>query len=256
MDPSGQGRDSLGRSASPREVAADGAAQREREARWSYLQGAYRDPHAARAALDELVKRQGWTSAAARVAREPDQLGELRGKVGLFAGAKARAEREAAQRAAGAIGPSLERIGAAEARAERGYCTSVETQQAADATGIPRLSSAAEAAIGALAMAKDDLARSEAWRAVQGDKQVAGELRAFGAAVEQRFGEEGVRAMLRAGGRPGVVTAASVTSEQRPELDRVAGLTAALKARERAGAVAAQREAESERQGQRRGQRM
>ena len=120
-------------------VAADKEAQREREARWRYLQGTYRDPHAARAALDELVKRQGWTSAAARVAADPDQLGELRGKEGFFASAKARAERDAAQRAAGAIGPSLERIGTAEARAERAWRTGVEAQRAADATGIPRL---------------------------------------------------------------------------------------------------------------------
>ncbi len=259
-DLSGQGRDSLGRGTSPgavaAAVAADKAVQREREARWSYLQGAYRDPYAARAALDELAKRQGWTSAASRIAREPEQLGELRGKTGLFAGAKARAERDAAQRAAGAIGPSLERIGAAEARVERGYRTGVEAQRAADATGIPRLSAAAEAAVCAMAVAKDDRIRGEAWQAVQGDKQVAGELRAFGAAVEQRFGEDSVRAMLRAGGRPGAVAASSVAPEQQPMLDRVAGLTAALKAGERAGAAAAQREAESERQGQRRGLRM
>ncbi len=260
VDPSGQGRDSLGRGTSPGEVAAavaaDKAVQREREARWSYLQGTYRDPHAARAALDELVKGQGWTSAAARVAADPDQLGELRGKVGLFAGTKARAEREAAQRAAGAIGPSLERIGAAEARAERGWRTGMDAQRKADATGIPRLSAAAEAAIGAVAVAKDDHTKGEAWRAVQADKVVAGELRAFGAAVEQRFGEEGVRAMLRAGGRPGAVMAASVGPEQRQALDRVAGLTAALKAGERARASLAQQEAEGERQGQRRGQRI
>ena len=262
VDPSGQGRDSLGRSASPGEVAAvvaaDKAVQRERDARWSYLQGTYRDPHAARAALDELVKRQGWTSAAARVAREPEQFGELRGKEGFFAGAKARAERETAQRVAGAIGPSLERIGAAHARAERNYRTGVEGQRAADATGIPYLSAAAEAAIGAMTAAKDDQARGEAWRAVQGDKQVAGELRAFGAAVEQRFGEEGVRAMLRAGGRPGAVTVSSVTPEQRPELNRVARLTSALKVGERAGEGLARREAEMERErlGLRRGLRM
>ena len=84
------------------------------------------------------------------------------------------------------------------------------------------------------------------------DKQVAGELRAFGAAVERRFGEEGVRAMLRAGGRPGVVAAAFVAPEQRPALNLVAGMTAALKTGERPGAAAGQREAESERQGQRR----
>ncbi len=237
-------------------VAADKAVQRERDARWSYLQGAYRDPHAARAALDELVKRQGWTSAAARVAREPEQFGELRGKEGFFAGAKARAERETAQRVAGAIGPSLERIGTAEARAERNYRTGVEAQRAADATGIPRLSAAAEAAIGAVAAAPDEKARGEAWRAVQRDERVAGELRAFGAAVEQRFGEEGVRAMLRAGGRPGAVTVASVALEQRSALDRVAELTVVLKTGERAGAAAAQHETESQRQGQRRGLRM
>ena len=80
---------------------------------WGYLQGVYRNPYAACATLDELVKSQGWTSATARVTANPLQLGALRGKEGFFAGAKTRAERETTQRAAGAIGPSLERIGAA-----------------------------------------------------------------------------------------------------------------------------------------------
>jgi hypothetical protein len=80
-------------------MAADKAVQREREARWSYLQEAYRDPHAARATLDEVVKSQGWTSAATRTAADPQQLGELRAKEGFFARARSRAEREAAQRA-------------------------------------------------------------------------------------------------------------------------------------------------------------
>ena len=87
----------MGRGTGPGEVvaavAADRAVQREPDAQWSYLQKAYRDPQAARVALDELLKRQRWTSAAARVAREPEQFGELRGKEGFFAGAKARAER-------------------------------------------------------------------------------------------------------------------------------------------------------------------
>ena len=260
VDPSGQGRDSLGRGTSPGEiaaaVAADKALQREREARWSYLQGAYRDPHAARAALDELVKREGWTSAAARMAREPEQLGELRGKVGWFASGAAKQERVNAERVAGALPGSLTRIGTAEGWAERAYRASVDGQRAADAAGIPRLSPAAEAAIGAVAAAKDDRTQGEAWRAVQADRQIAGELRAFGAAVERRFGEEGVRSMLRAGGRPGAVMAASVVPEQGPALDRVAGLTVALRTGERAGATAVQRETASERQGQRRGMRM
>ncbi len=259
-DPSGQDRDSLGRGTSPGEVAtvvvADVAVQREREARWSYLQGAYRDPHAAWAALDELVKSQGWTSAAARVAADPLQLGELRGKEGLFAGAKARAEREAAQRAAGAIGPSLERIGEAEARAERSYRMGVEAQRTADATGIPRLSAVAEAAIGAVAVATDEKARAEAWRAAQADERIADELRAFGAAVERRFGDEGVRAMLRAGERSGAINTPSVTPGQQAELDRVVELTVALKAGKRADASLERRETESEQQALRHGMRM
>ena len=254
-DPSGRGRDSLGRDTGPGEIAAvmaaDKAVQREREARWSYLQGIYRDPHAARAALDELVKNQGCTSAAARVAADPFQLGDLRGREGLFAGAKARADREGAIRAAGAIGPSLERIGEAEARAAQSYRSSVEAQRMADATGIPRLSAAAEAAIGVVAAAPDERARAEAWRAVRGDKRLAAELEGFGAAVGRRFGEEGVRVMLRARERPDAIKAASVAPEQRVELDRVAELTVTMKAGERASANSAQREGESERQGQR-----
>ena len=254
------GKDSLGRGLDSGSVAAaiaaNGAVQREREARWSYLQGAYRDSYSARAALDELVKREGWTSVAARLAREPEQLGELRGKVGWLASAAAKQERAGAERAASALPGSLERIGEAESRAERGYRANVEAQRTADVTGIPRLSAAAEAVIGAMRAAPDEKARGEAWRSVQASERVAGELRAFSAAVEQRFGEEGVRAMLRAGGRPGAVTAPSVKPEQRPELDRVAELTTALKLGERAGASLAQREAESQRQGQRRGMRM
>ncbi len=260
VDPSGQSRDSLGRGISPGEVAAavaaDKAVQREREARWSYLQGAYKDPHGARAALDEIVKREGWTSAAARLAREPEQLGELRGKVGWFASDTAKQERANAERAAGALPGSLTRIGTAEGWAERAYRGGVEAQHAADAAGIPRLSHAAEAALGAVATAGDEQVRGAAWRAVQADKPVAAELERFGAAVERRFGADSVRAMLRAEGRTGAVTLASVTPEQRPALDRVAQLTATLKQGERAGAGLAQREAERERQGQRRGLRM
>ena len=261
-DPSDQNRDSLGRGTSPGEiaavVAADKTVQREREARWSYLQGAYRDPHTARTALDELVKSQGWTSAAARVAADPTQLGELRGKVGLFAGAKARAEREAAQRAAAALPGSLERIGEAEGRAERSYRTSVETQRAADATGIPRLSAAAEAVIGAVRTSPDEKTRGEAWQAVQKDERLAAELRAFRAAVEQRFGAEGMRGMLRAEGQPGVVAHVSVPREGQAALDRVAWLTVTIKQGERAGEGLARREAETERErlGLRRGLRM
>ena len=254
------GKDSLGRGLDSGSVAAataaNGAVQREREARWSYLQGAYRDPYAAKAALDELVKREGWTSAASRLAREPEQLGELRGKVGWLASAAAKQERVGAQRAAGALPASLERIGEAESRAERSYRVSVEARHAADAAGVPRLSAAAEAAIGAVRASLDEKAQAGVWQAVQKDEGLAGELQAFGAAVQQRFGEEGVRAMLRAGGRPGTIVEPSIKPEQRPELDRVAELTTILKMGERAATSLARRQSESEREGQRRGLRM
>ncbi len=254
------GKDSLGRGLDAGSIAAvvagDPAVQREREARWSYLQGAYRDPHAARAALDEMVKREGWTSAAARLAREPEQLGELRGKVGWLASAAAKQERAAAERAAGALPGSLERVGEAQGRASRAYRASVEGQLAADAVGIPRLSAAAEAAIGALRAAPDEAARAQAWRAAQRDERVAAELGTFREAVTRRFGEEGVRQMLRAGGQPGAVQVPSVAPDQRPALDQVAGLVATLRQGEWANAALVQRETESERQGARRGLRL
>lgn len=106
--------------------------------------------------------------------------------------------------------------------------------------------------IGAVRAAPDEKARGEAWGAMQKDERVVAELSAFGAAATKRFGEEGVRAMLRTRGRPGAIMAASVTAEQRPELDRVAELTVAIKAGERASVSLTQRQAESERQGQRR----
>ncbi len=254
------GKDSLGRGLDAGSVAAvvagDPAVQREREARWSYLQGAYRDPHAARAALDEMVKREGWTSAAARLAREPEQLGELRGKVGWLASAAAKQERAAAERAAGALPGSLERVGEAQGRASRAYRASVEGQLAADAVGVPRLSAAAEAAIGALRAAPDEAARAQAWRAAQRDERVAAELGTFRDAVTRRFGEEGVRQMLRAGGQPGAVQVPSVTPEQRPAVDQVADVVVTLRTGERAYAGLVQREREQQEQSQRRGMRM
>lgn len=41
-------------------VASNGMVQKERDALRNYLGGVYRDPHAAWAALTELVKQQGW----------------------------------------------------------------------------------------------------------------------------------------------------------------------------------------------------
>lgn len=95
----------------------------------------------------------------------------------------------------GALPGSLTRIGMSEEWSERVYRDSIEAQRAADATGIPRLLPAAEAALGAVAAAGTEQVRLEAWRAVQADKPVAAELERSAAAAERRFGAEGVHAM-------------------------------------------------------------
>jgi hypothetical protein len=94
------------------------------------------------------------------------------------------------------------------------------------------------------------------WNAVQKDEKVAAELGMFRTAVLQRFGDNGMRQMLRAAGQAGVVNTPSVTPMQQKELNQVIALTATLRQGERAAASVAQRQADSERQGQRRGLRM
>ena len=222
-----EGRDSLGRGLDPASVAAavakDRTVQQERSALVQYLGGAYRDPDAAKAQLDALVKRQGWTSTASRVAPDPAQLGPLRGKTGLFAGRQAKADRLAADRAAWAIAPALDRIAAAENRAAETYRHDVDAQRQADAVGVPKLGRRAEKAVEALAAAPDDEARAAVWRGIAEDKLVGEEVGRFRKAVRQRFGDEVVRTMLRSRGGP--VEAASVRPEQRAAL-RVVSRTA------------------------------
>ncbi len=237
VDPSG--RDSLGRGLDEASiaaaVAADRAVQREREALPHYLAGAYRDPYAARARLDEMVKGQGRTSTAARIAREPTQLGELRGNVGFFAGSRAKAERAMAERAASAVAPSLERIAAAEARAVQTYRESVETQCKADATPIPKLTARAETAVATLTAAADEKVRAELWRGITADQVIGPELRRFSAAVQQRFGDDTVRAMLRSHGDR--VEVASVPRAHQAAVATVSRTVHTLRQGERADAA-------------------
>jgi hypothetical protein len=125
-DPTGQGRDSLGRGTSPEELAqvasqAPGAV-REVEAQKSYLQGAYRDPDQAGDALDKLIERSGRDlRVAARILRDegPEVLGSLRGREGWLASSATQNDRTRAKAAAAAIGGSLEREAAARDAAVR-----------------------------------------------------------------------------------------------------------------------------------------
>jgi len=242
------GRDALGRGLDGGSVASavanDRAVQREREALENYLQGSFRAPKEARSRLDALVERDGYTSTAQRLSAAPGQIGELRGKVGLFAGAKARQEREQAERVVEAIGPAVSRVGEAEAKAAQGYRAGVEAQLSADATGVPKLSGRAQAALAAMAAAKEDAGRAEAWNAAQNDTEVAGELSVFAAAVEKRFGEDGMRAMIRAqqpGAKP-YEGGPSVSSEDKGALVEVGRAVSTLRAGEGASASQAQAE--------------
>ena len=146
-DPTGQERDSLGRGLDEGSVLAaviaNGAVKREWEALGHYLQGAYRDPAAAYAALGEVVKRDGWYRAGQEIAHNPEQFGELRGKVGWFTSAASREERAGAERASRAVPDSLRRINKATEHARRAYVQDVQTQQNRDGVEIPGLSKAA-----------------------------------------------------------------------------------------------------------------
>lgn len=234
------GRDSLGRGLDAQSVstfvAHDKAVQRERQALSTWLQTAYRDPREARTRLDALVARDGFASAARRIERNPTQLGDYAGKTGLFAGAAAKEARANALRVAEAIGPGLARLGEMEASRARDYRAGVEKQLRADATGVPRLSEWAQAAIDAASGAKTDKERADAWKATTSDKAVAGELKAFAAAMEKRFGEDGVRAMVRAEqvGAKAFDGRASVAPAERQAAAEAGRATSIIKSGERA----------------------
>ena len=159
-----QGRDSLGRGLDDASVRAavrdNGRVGREREEQLLYVEAAYRDPRTAKARLDELVARDGFMSAARRIAAEPSTLGELQGRTGFLAGAAARAERARAETVAGALAENVRRVGEAEASAEQAYRASVEAQRRADAVPIPALSERAHAALQAIASARGHTARA------------------------------------------------------------------------------------------------
>jgi hypothetical protein len=227
-------------------VAASAEVQRERRALGSYLEGAYRDPAAARVRLEELVRSHGPTSAGQRLAADPGQLGELRGRKGLLAGMAARQERARAERVAQAVGPAVARLGEAEAGAASFWRKGVEAQRAAEATGVPELSARAQAAVGAIAAAKDEAGRAEAWTGLQAEKAVAGEVEAFLRAVERRFGSEGMRTLERSGTLEG----ARLSQAEHGSLRQVGSLVRALRGAQRAAAGQAQRLGATARMGQ------
>ena len=180
-------------------VSADGDVRREREALGHYLAGAYRDPAAARVQLEALVARDGPTSAAQRLRADPGQLGELQGKVGLFASASDRQMRERAQRVSEAVGACVARRGEAQSSAAKAFTDERQARREAEATGVPALSERAMAAVSVLGGASDEAGRISAWRALHDDEPVAAEVQGFMTAAEKRFGAEGMRSFVRSG---------------------------------------------------------
>ena len=246
-DPTGKGRDSLGRGTSAEELARVAsqapAAMCEVEAQKDYLRGAYRDPDQAADALDKLIERSGRDlRAAARTLREdgPEVLGTLRGREGLFAGRTAQDDRARAKSAATAIGGSLDREAAARDAAVRHHTGEVEQQRARDAVEVPGLSPAALATLKAVQMAgltaeipregerydarqrrREELL-SAAWREGRADPRVANELDGFMAAASQRLGEEGALNASRAASSGRRMELPGVGREHQAGLDELA----------------------------------
>ena len=216
------GRDSLGRGLDPAgiaaAVAADAQVQQAKSEPWHHLERTYRDPHVAQARLNELVRAEGWTEAAARIDTAHEQLGRLRGQDGMFAGPSAQLDRAYAILAARALGDSLRRIAEAERPAERQYREDVTAQLQRDRVGVPKLSAEAAAVLEAVHAARtgqpgeprpvadtsDRAAVAQAWEMGQRAPAIAAEIDRFEKAAEQRLGEEGVAALLRSAseGRP------------------------------------------------------
>src|SRR5271170_5365986 len=143
-----EGHDSLGRGLDPvgiaAAVAADARVRQARSEPWPHLERAYRHPHAAHARLNELVRAEGWTGAAARIDAAPERLGHLLGRDGMFAGQSARARAIIAVRS---LGDSLRRIAEAERQAGHQYRDKVTAQLQRDKVGVPKLSTEATAVL-------------------------------------------------------------------------------------------------------------
>nr|WIE94760.1 AAA family ATPase [Mesorhizobium sp. WSM4875] len=240
-------RDSFGRGLDQSSIAAavgrDPDVQRERDARSIYLETAYRDPKSAAQRLNDVIARDGPTSAAQRISADAGLLGELKGREGFLAGAKVREERQAAHRASAAIGPNIVRTAEFENRAEQSYRTEVEKQLKADAVEVRDVSDRAKAALEKIASAKDDRERAEAFKAVSVDQEVSREVSAFRKSIEDRFGEDGARDIARATSSAKPFEHPSVPKSDQGRFGEAAALYSAA----RSGEVASRQQAETER---------
>jgi hypothetical protein len=272
------GRDSLGWGLDQADITAALAADaRVKDAKgepWRHLERAYRDPHAAHAKLETLIRAEGWHGAAQRVQAKPDQLGRLLGRDGLFAGRFAQLDRAHAISAARSVASSLTRIAEVEQRAERDYRAQVAAQIARDTVGVPKLSVKAASVLEAVhaaasrdqpgehwlyAGSRNRPAVARAWEEGRRNPTVAAEIDRFEAAARQRLGEAGVTAAFRAAREGSRLSVPGVGPEHRQALHQMARrLVAAQRGRadhdvQRNLEAARQREQPRERMRHRRG---
>jgi hypothetical protein len=135
--------------------------------------------------------------------------------------------------AAAAIGPNIVRTAEFESRTANAYRLEIEKQMKADATPIPDVSEKTREALGAVAAAKNDAKGAEAFKAQSFDPEIARELNTFSKAVEDRFGEEGARAIMRADATGKTFEHASVSKDRHAELAIVTKLYATARAGQR-----------------------
>lgn len=246
LGPDGIRRDSLGRSLDGRSIASaadrDADVKSERDARPIYIETAYRDPKEAAQRLDDFIARDGPTSTAQRVSADVGLLGELRGREGLFAGPKAREERQAAQRAAAAIGLNVVRTAELEHRSAQNYRTDVQRQMRADAVEVRDVSDQTKQALATVSAAKDAGERAEAFKTISLDPTINDEIAMFKKSVEARFGEEGVRTILRADAAGKTFEHPSVKRSQQGGLDEATKIYSATRQGERARLAQAEAE--------------
>jgi len=245
-DPTGQGRDSLGRGISAAELGRvadqDKEVLRHAEARPGFLPAAYRNPRQAAAALDALIEKSGndLRVAAQRIGAQPDILGTLKGRVGWLANDAAHGERMQAKQAAWAVASKLHREAAARDAAMDGHRKAVAQQHARDAVAVPGLSRGALAVLDQVQAAVRSVGEQRAdessdlhaqrieravagvWKAGRADPGIAGELDRFIAAAEQRLGREGMAAAYAAFTKGAPMTVPGAGKEDQAALDALA----------------------------------
>ncbi len=105
------------------------------------------------------------------------------------------------------------------------------------------VSDRAKAALGKIAMAKDDRERVEAFKAVSADREIGREIALLRKSVEGRFGEDGTREIVLATASSKPFEYPSVPKSEQARLGEAAKLYSAV----RSGEAASRQQAETER---------